>query len=72
MTKLDHPNEPGKWTRLDAAEGRALWRRDRSDPFPVTQFYLLAPPRQSEVFYDEALARQQFAALGPRTADEAA
>lgn len=60
---LDHPNEPGKWTRLEAAEGVALWRRERSDPFPVIQFYLVAPPRQTDVLYDETLARTRFAAF---------
>ncbi|AQR62063.1 hypothetical protein BZG35_10720 [Brevundimonas sp. LM2] len=70
--KLDHPNEPGKWSRLDAADGLALWRRDRSDPFPVTQFYLLAPPRQTEVLYDETQARARFAALSAPEATRAA
>lgn len=63
MTKMDHPNESGKWTRLETAGNTVLWRRDRSDPFPVTQFYLVAPPRQTEVLYDEARARAQFSAL---------
>jgi hypothetical protein len=72
MPKLDHPNEPGKWTRLDAAGSAALWRRERSDPFPVTQFYVLAPPRQAEVLYDEARARAQFHALSSSDANQAA
>lgn len=72
MPKLDHPNEPGKWTRLEAVGSAALWRRDRSDPFPVTQFYLLAPPRQTEVLYDEARARAQFADVSGKDANQAA
>lgn len=60
---IEHPKEPGKWTRLDAQSAGSLWRRERADPFPVTQFYLLAPPRQAEIFYDEAAARARFEAL---------
>jgi hypothetical protein len=67
---LDHPNEPGKWTCLEAAEGCALWRRERSDPFPVTLFYLVAPPRQTELIYGEAEARTRYERLAPvRTGD---
>jgi len=58
----DHPNEPGKWKLLDHAGTAALWRRDRSDPVPVTLFYVLAPPQQAQVVYDEAVARAQFSA----------
>ena len=71
-TRLDHPNEPGKWTLLDRVETAALWRRDRVDPVPVSLYYVLAPPRQAEVLYDEAKARAQFAALSPRDANQAA
>ncbi len=60
---IDHPNEAGKWTRLEAASDCVLWRRDRADPFPVTQFYLLAPPRQAEIFYRETEARDRFQTL---------
>lgn len=72
MPNLDHPNEPGKWTRLETVPGAALWRRERSDPFPVIQFYVLAPPRQMEVLYDETRARAQLDALAPRDANQAA
>lgn len=72
MANLDHPNEPGRWTRLEAAGGATLWRRDRSDPFPVTMFYVVAPPRQTEVLYDEPRARAQFDALSPRQENQAA
>lgn len=72
MIKLDHPNEPGKWTRLETVTGAALWRRDRSDPFPVVQFYLLAPPRQTEVLYDEAVARSRFETLSGKDENQAA
>jgi len=72
MPKLEHPNEAGKWTRLEAVGSAALWRRDRSDPFPVTQFYLLAPPRQAEVLYDEVRARARFAVLTDGDANQAA
>lgn len=68
---IDHPNEPGRWTCLETADGAALWRRDRSDPMPVTMFYLLAPPRQTVILYDEAQARAQFApALAAGDADQ--
>jgi len=66
--RLDHPNEPGKWTQLEGGDSAALWRRDRMDPVPVSLFYVLAPPRQAEVFYDEALARVQFSRLSPSQA----
>lgn len=69
---IDHPNEAGKWTRLDRGSGCVLWRRERSDPFPVTQFYVVAPPRQTEIFYDEARARALFAALLGRSSEQAA
>ena len=69
---IDHPNEPGKWTRLERQGEIVLWRRERSDPFPVTQFYLLAPPRQTQVLYDEALARDQFLILIPKDENQAA
>lgn len=72
MSKPDHPNEPGRWTRLEAVEGVALWQRERSDPFPVVQFYLVAPPRQTEVLYDETLSRARFASLTSKDANEAA
>lgn len=72
VIKLDHPNEPGKWTRLETATNVALWRRDRSDPFPVVQFYLLAPPRQTEVLYDEAVARSRFESLSGKDETQAA
>lgn len=68
---LDHPNEPGKWTCLEAAEGRTLWRRDRSDPFPVTLFYLVAPPRQTELIYGEGDARARYDRLAPPRSGEA-
>lgn len=70
--RLDHPNEPGKWTLLDRVDTAALWRRDRVDPVPVSLFYVLAPPRQAEVLYDEARARAQLAALSSRDANQSA
>ncbi len=72
MTRPDHPNEPGKWTRLAAEGGRALWRRERADPYPVVQFYLLAPPHQTEVFYDEVSARTRYDALASTAANQSA
>lgn len=65
---IDHPNEPGKWVRLETAEGRTLWRRERSAPFPV----ILATAGQAEVLYNEAQARARFDALSPRDASQAA
>jgi hypothetical protein len=75
MPKLDHPNEPGKWTRLEIADGVALWKRERTDPVPLTLFYVLAPPRQAQVLYDEAQARAQLSLLAssaPRDANQSA
>lgn len=59
---IEHPNEPGAWTRLQTTDAISLWRRQRVD-LPVTQFYLLAPPRQTEIFYREAEALGRFEAL---------
>lgn len=56
----DHPNDDGTWTRLEGREGFALWRRERRTLAPVTMFYVVAPPRQSEILYDEAKARVRF------------
>jgi hypothetical protein len=55
---LQPPNEPGRRTMLEHLAAAALWRRDRTDPVPVTMFYLLNPPLQGRVVYDEAEARQ--------------
>lgn len=67
MANLDHPNESGDWTRLAKTNETALWQRHRDDPFPVTLFYILAPPRQAEVVYDESRARALFEALTSST-----
>ena len=72
MQHLGHPNEPGKWTRLDTTEAAALWQRDRSDPFPVTMFYVVALPRQTEVLYDELNARARFSSVTSGDKDQAA
>ena len=42
------------------AGGFALWRRERQTLAPVTMYYVVAPPRQSEILYDEAKARARF------------
>lgn len=65
---FDHPNEPGKWVLLARTGQVALWRRDRSDPYPVSLFYLIAPPRQAEVVYNEEAAHLRFAQLAPDAA----
>ncbi|MEH6666055.1 MAG: hypothetical protein V7678_14480, partial [Brevundimonas sp.] len=52
----DHPNDPGRWTLVQTRSAAAVWRREREDPWPVTMFYLVAPPRQPQVLYDEASA----------------
>jgi len=68
---LDHPNEPGRWTLVQARPDAAVWRRDRDDPFPVTMFYLLAPPAQPQVLYDESGALALFdAAAQPRSVQD--
>ncbi|QYC11472.1 hypothetical protein [Brevundimonas nasdae] len=59
----DHPNDDGAWTRLEGREGAALWRRERMTFAPVTMYYVIVPPRQSEIFYDEDKARARYAAL---------
>jgi hypothetical protein len=56
----DHPNDAGTWTRLEGREGFALWRRERLTLAPVTMYYVVAPPRQSDILYDEAKARLRF------------
>jgi len=48
--------EPGRASK----EGFALWRRERQELAPVTMYYVVAPPRQSEILYDEARARARF------------
>lgn len=66
-----HPNDPGTWARLEGREGFALWRRKHQALAPVTMYYVIAPPRQSEILYDEAKARARFNELtGVRGADD--
>ncbi|HRJ63435.1 hypothetical protein [Brevundimonas sp. UBA2416] len=60
---LQPPNEPGRWTLLEHLGATALWRRDRTDPVPVTMFYPLNPPLQGRVVYDEAEARQLYSQM---------
>lgn len=61
----DHPNDPGRWTVIEARPNATLWRREREDPLPVTMFYLVAPPAQPQVLYDAARAMALFDALSP-------
>lgn len=68
---IDHPNEPGQWTLLEDRRPAALWRREKSDPFPVTLYYVVCPPRQTEVVYVEDQARALFARLAPHGSLEA-
>lgn len=63
MTRPEHPNEPGKWTLIDRRGDRVLWKRERSDPVPVTVFYVIDLPRQPLILYDEVTARNQLEAL---------
>lgn len=67
MTRPEHPNEPGKWTFLDSRGDRVLWKRERSDPVPVTVFYVIDLPRQPLVLYDEATARNHLGAMEAAT-----
>lgn len=60
MKPPPHPNEPGHWTLLESRGGAGLWKRDRLDPLPVTMFYVLTPPAQAELYYDERRARDRF------------
>ncbi len=55
-----HPNEEGVWTRLEGAEGVSLWQRERTTFAPVTMYYVIAPPRQSEILYDLEKARERY------------
>lgn len=66
MKPHPHPNEPGQWTLLESRGGCSLWKRERLDPLPVTMFYVLNPPAQAELFYDEARARLRFEAQAER------
>nr|WP_314434222.1 hypothetical protein [uncultured Brevundimonas sp.] len=59
----DHPNDDGSWARLEGREGFALWRRQRVTFAPITMFYVVAPPRQSEILYDEEKARARYEQL---------
>lgn len=59
----NHPHEDGAWTRLEGADGVALWQRDRTTPAPVTMYYVIAPPRQTEILYDPAKARERYESL---------
>ena len=45
---------------LDTSARATLWRREREDPVPVILFYLLSPPQQPVVVYDEIKARELF------------
>lgn len=63
MAIPEHPNDDGAWTRLEGQDGAALWRRERVTFAPVVMFYVVVPPRQSEILYDEAKARSRYAAL---------
>jgi|GEM_PF-3369155 len=58
---IEHPNEPGLWTLLDHDGGQVgLWRRDRTDPAPLTVYFVLSPPQQAEIFYSEERARELY------------
>lgn len=56
----DHPNDAGTWERLEGRQGLAPWRRVRRALAPITMYYVVAPPRQNEILYDEAKARARF------------
>lgn len=58
-----HPNEDGAWTRLEGVDGVALWQRERTTFAPVTMYYVIAPPRQTEILYDPAKARDRYEVL---------
>ena len=65
----DHPNDDGAWTRLEGRDGFALWRRQRVTFAPVTMYYVVAPPRQNEIIYDEDKARARYDQLVSQHAD---
>ncbi len=67
-----HPNDAGTWTRLEGLERFALWRRERRSLPPVTMYYVVAPPRQNEILYDEAKARARFAEVSGFSGGDAA
>ena len=66
---FDHPQDPGRWALLETTPVATLWRREREDPVPVTLFYVVSPPRQTEVLYSEALARKRFETLNESSAE---
>ena len=68
----DHPNDAGTWARPEGRDGFALWRRERQSLEPATMYYVVAPPRQSEILYDEAKARARFDELHGASHTEAA
>jgi len=60
---------------MDPAGNRDRSRPLASRPFRpllLVQFYLLAPPRQTDVFYDEVVARSRFESLSGKDANQAA
>lgn len=63
-----HPNDPGRWNVLEQSDRATLWRRDRSDPFPLTMFYVVSPPLQPELIYVEQDALRRFSDLEQSTA----
>jgi hypothetical protein len=54
-----HPMNPasGHWL---ITRTRAIWRRDRLDPTPLTSFDIQRPPRQTEIVYSEERLREGF------------
>ena len=59
-TRHPRPIEPGVWTLVDHDDAGAIWRRERLGPTPLTSFYILRPPRQTEIGYSEERAREAF------------
>ena len=60
MGRLDHPNDAGRWSRLAESDVAALWKREHTAFPPLTQFYVISPPRQHQIFYREPDARRAF------------
>lgn len=60
MGRLDHPNDAGRWSRLAEGGVAALWKREHTAFPPLTQYYVIAPPRQHQIFYREPDARRVF------------
>lgn len=60
VANIDHPNDAGRWTCIEAGVTAALWKREHLSFPPLVQFYVVNPPLQHEILYEEEKARRVF------------